>query len=148
MKYALSLVFAVFAALAAVAQEANQSPADDLIVSADEVALDEFRWVKRPLVVFADTPNDPRFNEQMEYLRDGMSALRARDVIVITDTDPAALTSVRQTLRPRGFALVLVGKDGSIQLRKPTPWSIRELTRSIDKLPARLQELRDSGNGS
>lgn len=153
MKYALSLVFAAFAALSAVAQDADTQdadtlPADDLIVTAKEVALDEFRWIKRPLVVFADTPNDPRFNEQMEYLRGDMPALRSRDVIVITDTDPEARTGVRQRLRPRGFGLVLVGKDGSIQLRKPTPWAIRELTRSIDKLPARQQELRERGNGS
>ncbi|MEI4231988.1 DUF4174 domain-containing protein [Roseovarius sp. D22-M7] len=145
MKYALSLVFAAFAA---VAQDADEKPVDDMIVSAEDVELDSFRWVKRPLVVFADTPNDPRFNEQMEYLRDGISALRARDVIVITDTDPSAQTDVRRELRPRGFGLVLVGKDGTIQLRKPTPWAIRELTRSIDKLPARQQELRERGTGS
>jgi len=147
MKYALSLVFAAFAALAAVAQDADDPTPEDMIISAQGVTLDEFRWVKRPLVVFADTPNDPRFNEQMEYLRAELPALDARDVIVITDTDPSADTSIRRTLRPRGFGLVLVGKDGTIQLRKPTPWAIRELTRAIDKLPARQQELRERGTG-
>jgi hypothetical protein len=148
MKHSLSLVFAAFAAVAATAQDADEKPMDDMIVSAENVELDSFRWVKRPLVVFAETPNDPRFSEQMEYLQAELPALAARDVIVITDTDPAAKTDVRRTLRPRGFSLVLVGKDGTIQLRKPTPWAIRELTRAIDKLPARQQELRERGTGS
>lgn len=139
MKYALSLVFAAFAAVAAVsqdavAQDAEDISTDDMIVSAQDVALESFRWEKRPLVVFADTPDDPRFDEQMEMIKADLSALRSRDVIVITDTDPAAQTDVRRELRPRGFALVLLGKDGSINLRKPTPWAMRELTRSIDKM--------------
>ncbi|MGI3210750.1 DUF4174 domain-containing protein [Roseovarius tibetensis] len=148
MKYALSLVLAAFVTTAAAAQDADEKAMDDLIVSAENVDLDTFRWVKRPLVVFADTPDDPRFNEQMEYLRGGISALRARDVIVITDTDPAARSDVRRELRPRGFGLVGIAKDGAIFLRKPTPWAIREITRSIDKLPTRQQELREQGTGS
>ena len=148
MKYALSLLLAAFVTSAATAQDAEEKSTENMIVSADEVELDEFRWVKRPLVVFADTPNDPRFAEQMEYLKGGISALEARDVIVITDTDPEAQTDVRRRLRPRGFGLVGIAKDGSIFLRKPTPWAIREITRSIDKLPTRQQELRESGSGS
>ena len=30
--------------------------------------LEELRWVARPLVVFADTPDDPRFVQQMRML--------------------------------------------------------------------------------
>ena len=44
---------------------------------------------------------------------------------------------------PRGFMLMLVGKDGQVYLRKPLPWSVREISRSIDKLPQRQQEIRD-----
>lgn len=136
MKYTLSLVFAAFAAFAAFAQDADEKSTDamdDMIVSAEGLDLDMFRWEKRALVVFADTPNDPSFVEQMENIEGRLSALESRDVIVITDTDPADRTDIRLALRPRGFGIVLVGKDGSIQLRKATPWSIRELTRSIDK---------------
>lgn len=148
MKYALSLVIAAFVATAAIAQDADEKPPENIVVSADSVALDDFKWIKRPLVVFADTPNDPRFIEQMEYIEGRLSALEARDVIVITDTDPAALTEIRRKLRPRGFNLVGIAKDGSIFLRKPAPWAVREITRSIDKLPTRQQELRERGNGS
>ncbi len=147
MKPILTLVFAVFTATAALAQSEEGTPFDGMIFSADGINLNELKWKKRPLVVFADTPNDPRFIEQMEYIEDRLSALKALDVIVITDTDPAAQTDIRRKLRPRGFGLVGIAKDGSIFLRKPAPWHVREITRAIDKLPARQRELRDGSAG-
>lgn len=111
------------------------------IIPADEHFLDEYQWLARPLVVFADSPHDPRFIEQMALIAERPLDLFERDVIVITDTDPAARSPIREELRPRGFALVLIGKDGLKYLRKPAPWDVRELTRSIDKMPIRQQEL-------
>ncbi|WP_106744833.1 DUF4174 domain-containing protein [Yoonia maritima] len=113
------------------------------IFDASDVSLDELHWIARPLIVFADSPNDPRFQQQMDLLSSGRDDLAERDVIIITDTDPAALTSVRTTLRPRGYSMALLGKDGRVALRKPTPWSVRELSRSIDKMPLRQQEVED-----
>ncbi len=112
-------------------------------ISTTDLTLDTFLWTKRPLVIFADNPNDPRFIQQMEFLAERHEDLTARDVIVISDTDPAANSAIRERLRPRGFMLVLMGKDGAIHLRKPAPWRVRELTRSIEKMPIRLQELKD-----
>lgn len=107
------------------------------------VSLDDFVWVARPVVVFADSPNDPAFIRQMQLLDARRAELADRDVVILTDTDPAAMSEVRTTLRPRGFMMVLIGKDGEIKLRKPSPWDVRELTRVIDKMPLRQQELRD-----
>jgi len=67
--------------------------------------------------------------------------------VVITDTNPAAKTEAREALRPRGFNLTLVGKDGRVALRKPFPWHVRELGRAIDKMPMRLQEIRAKQEG-
>ena len=111
------------------------------IIPADEHFLDEYQWLARPLVVFADSPHDPRFIEQMALIAERPLDLFERDVIVITDTDAAARSPIREELRPRGFALVLIGKDGLKYLRKPALWDVRELTRSIDKMPIRQQEL-------
>lgn len=113
-----------------------------MIIPASETTLDDWLWLKRPVVVFADNAADPRYVEQMALLTDRLEALDERDVVVITDTDPAARSSVRQKLRPRGFALVVIAKDGTIVTRKPGPWSVREISRSIDKLPLRQQELK------
>lgn len=113
------------------------------VFSADEVALDDLVWLARPVIVFADSPNDPRFREQMSLLNDRADDLVARDVIIITDTDPNAGSALRAQLRPRGFMLVLMGKDGEVELRKPAPWNVREIGRSIDKMPLRQPEIRD-----
>ncbi|HKL65469.1 MAG TPA: DUF4174 domain-containing protein [Roseovarius sp.] len=147
MKPLFALVFLAFAAAPAAAQETASDGEVPLIVSAQDVAPDEFLWLKRPLVVFADTPADPRYVEQMGYITDRLDALVTRDVVVITDTDPAARSAWRQKLRPRGFGLVLIGKDGEIYLRKPLPWHVREIVRSIDKLPARQREMREGKAG-
>jgi hypothetical protein len=79
----------------------------------------------------------------MTYLRSRPTDLAARDVVVIVDTDPAARSAVRTQLRPRGFMLALLSKDGSVFQRKPAPWDVREISRAIDKLPQRQQEIRD-----
>lgn len=123
-------------------------PTDDTATSLSrpataEMVLDDFLWTVRPVIVFADSPNDPRYKKQMDLLNALPDELAKRDVVVITDTDPDAKTPIREKLRPRNFMLVLIGKDGTILLQKPSPWDVRELTRSIDKLPARQQEVRD-----
>ena len=107
-----------------------------------DVDLEAFKWIARPVVVFADTPADPAFQEQIELLDERIGALVERDVVVITDTDPDARSELRRKLRPRGFMLAIVGKDGGVKLRKPLPWDVREISRSIDKMPLRKQEIR------
>ncbi|MFV0385511.1 DUF4174 domain-containing protein [Paracoccus sp. (in: a-proteobacteria)] len=109
--------------------------------AADDAAPGDFLWQSRPLVVFADTPNDPAFVEQMRMLRGQPGALVERDVVVIADSDPGMGSDWRDMLHPRGFSLVLIDKDGQIKLRKPFPWSVREISRAIDKFPLRRQEI-------
>jgi hypothetical protein len=108
---------------------------------AKEVDLDSYRWVKRPIVVFADTPNDPQFVRQMQFLAEEPQALLERDVVVIVDTDPAARSDVRTRLRPRGFGLVIMDKDGEVKRRNPSAWRMREITHTIDRFPLRRQEM-------
>jgi len=144
MKRVIALVFAGLFAVTASAQSATELQEPALFLPADMDDLSEFHWKKRPVLVFADSEDDPAFQAQMELLREQTDDLRARDVIVLTDTDPAARSALRLKMRPRGFMLVLVGKDGEIKLRKPRPWDVREITRSIDKMPIRQREIRDA----
>ena len=90
--------------------------------------MSEFRWKKRPVVVFADSENDPAYLEQIDLLSARVEELLERDVVVLVDTDPAARSALRLKMRPRGFMLVIVGKDGGIKLRKPFPWNVREIS--------------------
>lgn len=141
VRIALVALLATLAALPVRAQAAEPLMLEP--VPAGEHELSEFLWIARVLVVFADSPNDPNFIKQMEYLAEDPAMLIERDVVVIVDTDPEAMSPIREALRPRGFDLVLLGKDGARYLRKPSPWTLREITRSIDKMPLRQQELRE-----
>ncbi|MCA3510387.1 MAG: DUF4174 domain-containing protein [Rhodobacter sp.] len=139
MKLLHILVLSGFLPLAAAAQDAAAPVFGP--VDAAEVTLEQFLWLKRPIVVFADTPDDPAFQRQMQRITADLAPLEERDVVIITDTDPAARTEVRQRLRPRGFSLVLMDKDGEVKRRNPAPWGVREITHAIDRFPLRRQEM-------
>ncbi len=152
MKRAITFVIAGFFATGLWAADGASTDVEEITnppkYDAFEVNLADFLWEKRPVVVFADTAADPRFTKQLELLDARLDALADRDVVIITDTDPGELSELRRKLRPRGFMLALVGKDGQVKLRKPAPWDVRELTRVIDKMPLRQQELRDRRAGA
>jgi hypothetical protein len=138
-------LFAIAVVLAtgtAAAQDPLQMPAvavqDD--AGTEQPSLAELRWVARPVVVFADTPEDPRFVQQLRMLDERMPELEDRDVVVLTDTDPEASGPLRLELRPRGFNLVLIDLDGTIAQRRPAPTPARELINLIDRMPSRRQE--------
>jgi hypothetical protein len=111
------------------------------IFDASEINLNDLAFIARPVVVFADSPNDPRFAEQIRLLLAQAQDLAPRHVIIIADSDPGSASQLRLMLRPHGFALVLLDTDGRVALRKPEPWDVRELTRVIDKMPSRLREI-------
>ncbi|WP_170390971.1 DUF4174 domain-containing protein [Ruegeria arenilitoris] len=147
MTRTLALVLSAFLPVTAVAADGAAPDETAYIRPAGDSDLNEFLWTHRPIVVFADTPADPRFQQQIDMLLEGEDMMRDRDVIVLTDTDPSARSPIRRQLRPRGFAMVFVDKDGVVKLRKPTPWSVREISRSIDKTPLREREVRERREG-
>ena len=102
--------------------------------------LEELLWVARPLVIFADTPDDPRFVQQMRMLEADPEPLVERNVVVLSDADPEANGPLRQRLRPRDFGIVLIDIDGTVAQRRPVPTSVRELVRTIDRMPSRREE--------
>jgi hypothetical protein len=134
MRPIYALVFAALLPVAASAEDFAPQPASD-VVFADQL------YVKRPIVVFADSPNDPNFVRQIDLLSRAYPELAQRDVILVTDTDPEARSEWRQKLRPRGFSLVIMDKDLRPVVRKPLPWDVREITAAIDKMPLRRTEI-------
>ncbi len=147
MKYAIASVFVGFFAFSVAAADGSLNTDETELgigpFDAVELNLNDFLWKKRPVVVFAETEADPAFQRQLELLLSRPDALTDRDVIILVDTNPDELSELRRELRPRGFMLALIGKDGEVKLRKPRPWNVRELTRVIDKMPMRQQELKD-----
>ena len=140
MKHFFALIAFILIPMQSVAEDKN------LFIDIDKnMKLTNFEWTHRPIVVFANSPYDANFILQIRLLENNIKALQERDVLVLIDTDPARNTGLRQKLRPRGFALLLIGKDGQVKLRKPFPWNVRELSRVIDKMPMRRQEMSTEG---
>ena len=143
MKPLLAFVIATFFASAVGAQPDVPPQLAPGQSARDPPDLSQFRWKNRLLVIFADSDGDPHFVEQMGLLETRVEDLVERDVIVLIDTDPSGQSALREKFRPRGFMFVLIGKDGNVYLRKPRPWDTREISRSIDKMPLRRQEMRN-----
>jgi hypothetical protein len=146
--YRLTLLIACgLVCFAAAAQDGSAtdvaSAAFAPVAAAEAAPLDAYRGAQRPLVVFSDRPDDAAYVQQMRFLETRWGELVDRDVVLIVDTDPAAASDLRKRLRPRGFMMVLIDKDGTVALRKPFPWDVRELSRAIDRMPTRREELRN-----
>jgi len=140
MKTLRSLLLAALLPLTSIA--AAQESGEFVPAQATEVVMADLLYVKRPIVIFADSPNDPSFVRQMQLIARDPASLTARDVIVVVDSDPEARSAWRQKLRPRGFSLVLMDKDLKSVIRKPLPWEVREIVNAIDKFPLRRQEIQ------
>ena len=131
MRQLIAQILTVIAALAA-------TP----LAASEEVTLDQYLWQARPLVIFAPSQDDPRLVQQLKWLEESKDEIEERDVVVVVDIEAATTSTLRKEFRPRDFQIVLVGKDGEVKLRKPFPWDVRELSRQIDKMPMRMQEMR------
>jgi len=97
MKPLLSFVIATFflagPALSQESETADEPTAWEVISTPDSNNLSDFLWQSRPIVVFADSENDPRFEQQLALLEDQAAALAERDVVV------SSLTRTRQPSR-------------------------------------------------
>lgn len=136
-----TLVFIAVAGFSNAGMAQETRPFDP--IDAQETTLEEHKWISRLILLFAARPEDPQILRQLEMLEAEWPALDARDVEIIVDTDPDSLSDARSVIRPHGFMMVLMAKDGTIAQRKPRPWSARELIRAIDKMPLRLEEEKE-----
>ncbi|QPH55138.1 DUF4174 domain-containing protein [Pontivivens ytuae] len=107
---------------------------------AQDDPLAEYLWEARPILIFADSPRDPRVVAQLAQFEAAQRDLDERDIVVILDTEEDS--ALRDRFHPRDFQFVLIGKDGEVKYRKPDPVPIRELVRLIDRIPLRQQEMR------
>jgi hypothetical protein len=109
----------------------------------DAADLDGYRWRNRPVLLFAPSADDPGYAEQRAALQAARAGLVERDIVVLSDTDPAADGALRRRLEPADFEVLLVGKDGGVKLRRQAPIPPAELFGVIDAMPMRRQEMSE-----
>lgn len=116
-------------------------------------SLEQFQWKNRVLVIFSDTDNS-RAARQENQLMSEKNGLSERDMIVLRVRGPATsflsgageridTDALRRDLEKDDdgeFAMILIGKDGTVKLRAPEPVLSAELFAIIDSMPMRAAE--------
>ena len=125
-------VFILFIFLIIPSAHASEDALEITYVETD-TDIKDLIWKKLPVLVFSNSHLDPNLKQQIKMFGSDPNALSSRDVRVFVDDKPEPNSKLRKRFRPKGFLIILIGKDGQIKLRKNSPWSARELTRIIDK---------------
>lgn len=118
-------------------------------------AMSNYRWKKRPLVVFAESDANALLAEQRRIVAHNRTGLNKRDVVVVwivgrnISTELGPLPSSNATaLRARfdvgdaEFRAILVGKDSGEKLSSSKPIDADTLFSTIDAMPMRREEMR------
>jgi hypothetical protein len=79
-----------------------------------------------------------------EILELGASRMNGAEL----DLHTAASLRKRFDVSPKAFALILVGKDSGIKLKRDDFNGLEEIFRLIDSMPMRQNEMRHKGQGS
>ena len=120
------------------------------------MGMDTYLWANRPLLVFTPDAEHQLLLAQRESLKGHTDGLRDRDIVVIevvgdhvlanghpTEALDADKLRQRFNLRQSEAAVLLVGKDGGLKVKKSEFLSAEALFQTIDAMPMRLQEIRD-----
>ncbi|KDE99833.1 hypothetical protein Y900_013030 [Mycolicibacterium aromaticivorans JS19b1 = JCM 16368] len=118
--------------------------------------LGDYRWERRPLLVFAPTLSDPRLAETLSRTEASRCDFASRDVMLgqVLATGSSALdgqpVDAEQSKRLRtqfevdaaAFTVVLIGKDGGEKLRVTGVPDLQHIYAVIDGIPLRGNESR------
>ena len=124
--------------------------------------LEKYEWKNRIIVIFADNPGSEDYLQQVRLLNENCADFRERDLIsfhIFRDEaygpgDQALGMEDRLYLQNQykykagGFAILLIGKDGTVKTRSLKPISASELYTLIDGMPMRKVEMHRKNTGS
>jgi len=116
-----------------------------------------YRWTHRPLLIFAPSTADTRYDVLNESISRLSLKIDDRDMIIfrIFDSGPSwaadkpLSTSGAASLRrqfgvgPGRFTVVLVGKDGGVKMSRQDDVDLQAIFNLIDGMPMRRQEMRE-----
>jgi hypothetical protein len=116
-------------------------------------SLEQFQWKNRVLVIFSDEKNARAARQENQLLAE-REALGERDLVILRlrgeaatflfgsgeAVDAAAIREELETPDDSEFAMMLVGKDGTVKLRAVEPVAAGELFAIIDSMPMRAAE--------
>jgi hypothetical protein len=129
------------------------------LCAAEADPLEDYRWEKRVLLIFADSDKEPEIRSLDESLEASACAIADRDLIIgrILASGDSSLEGAsisreaglmlmdRHQVTPGSFAVLLVGKDGGLKARYDTVPDLTRVFALIDGMPMRRMEMRTSG---
>ncbi len=118
--------------------------------------LTQFEWKNRLLLLFAPDSNDPHFMLLQGEISAKKTEVEDRDLKVfeVLESGPSRMNETpiesqkANALRdhfaiPQNtFALILVGKDGGVKLKRDDQVYLAEVFERIDSMPMRRNEMR------
>jgi len=125
-----------------------------------DVDLEPFKWKNRLLFVFAPERSDPLFDSLQREILARKQEVDNRDLLIFevlelgaskiegAPLEPQAAASLRKRfdIPPKASAVILVGKDGGIKLRRMDPVGLDDIFSLIDSMPMRQDEMRRQNN--
>ena len=118
-------------------------------------SLADYRWTKRVLVLSAPDENDNSLQRQFGQLAMSTTQFADRDLTMVTllddgesiagdrglEPDEVAAVRAATNIKPGGFALRLIGKDGSVKLARDDVTPMHDIYALIDTMPMRMREV-------
>lgn len=95
----------------------------------------------RPVVVLSDSRDDPRVAQQISALDGSGAELTKRNIKVLSETDIHGGLHHQLGVEDKGFAVVLVGKDGTVKKIWRDPVAPKQIFTVIDSMPMRRDEM-------
>lgn len=123
--------------------------------SAGATELTDYRWERRPLLLFAPTATDPRLVDTLNRIEATRCDFVDRDMVigqVVTDgsstLDGHVITAeesqrlmTRYAIGDDAFSVLLIGKDGGEKLRVDEVPDLRKIYAVIDGMSMRSREV-------
>ena len=140
----------------------NAMDLTDIEVEPDALELANFQGENRLLLVFAPDTTSADYRQQRTWLDDDPADVDDRDLLVyyFFENDPGYVgeklipTEAGQTalekfqIEPEQFAIILIGKDGSVKFQADQPAAPDDIFDLIDQMPMRQQEMQQKEQGN
>ena len=95
----------------------------------------------RPIIILSDSDDDPRVARQISAFDKAKAALGERDIAILRETKPRSALRRSLGVPEIGFAVVLVGKDGSVKQVWRDTVTPNAIVRIVDAMPMRRDEM-------
>ncbi|WP_238949256.1 DUF4174 domain-containing protein [Mycobacterium sp. IDR2000157661] len=131
--------------------------ASTVLGSATAVAseLSDYRWERRPLLVFAPTDSDPRLAETLSRIEASRCDFVTRDMVLgvvvgegtstldgqVMNSDESQRLTTQYGIGEDALSVVLIGKDGGEKLRVKDVPDLQSIYAVIDGMPMRSREM-------